>query len=602
MDKIRELIGNLLNLKNLPEASEDNPLSGFSAEQLATAESKAREAFSAAKESRDLEAIELTAATIQAAVAEVTRRDTVEKETEARITALETAITPAPVVETPEADPEPEEEEVEAVTPEVAAPPVAEVETPVVEETVSERIAASVSTSTTSTLPEATIEITSPVVPTATGKPKSSKPLVTITAAGDVNGYSPGQSMQPSDIGAAFVTKGEAIKIGRQPGRSSVALLDVTYPEDRTLSSQNTAETNTARIMEVVASAQEATRRNLEAIVASRDPEEIEELTAAGGLCAPVNVRYELFTVGSDSRPLRDSFTRFGANRGGIQFNAPPTLVDVDGSVALYTETQDAEGTDYPKDCIRVDCGELVTVKVKAVTLCMEVGNFMNLSNPEAFRAWWGLGKVHHARVAETDLWTSMDALSTNVLAGEGLGAAPDTIAQITKGTSQYRWRHRIAPETPLRVRAPAFLRDILRVDLARRAPGDNTLAVTNAEVARFFAVSNTAVTWVLDAQSPGGTSGDIQGAGAINPWPTSVDVNIAIDGTFLFLDMGRLDFGTEIRDFTMIRQNDVGAFLESFEELAFVGPEAIQLTLNICPDGTSAGPDADFAPCTSGS
>lgn len=602
MDKIRELIGNLLNLKVLPEGSEDNPLAGFSAEQLAAAESKAREAFSAAKESRDLEAIELTAATIQAAVAEVTRRDTVEKETEARITALETAIAPVAVVETPEPDPEPEDEEEEAVTPEVAAPPVAEIEVPVAEETVAERIAASVSETTTSTTPAPDVTITTPVVPTATGKPKSSKPLATITASGDVNGYTPGQAMRPDDIGEAFVTKGTAIKVGHQAGRSGVATIHVDYPDNRTLSSDDNANTNTAKIMEVVAAAQEETRRNLQALLASSDPAELEELTAAGGLCAPVNVRYDIFTVGSDARPLRDSFTRFGANRGGIRFNSPPVLVDVDGSVAVYLEADDDSGSRYPKDCIRVDCGADNEVEVSAITLCMEVGNFQRLSFPENFRAWWQLGKVHHAREAETTLWNRMDTLSTAVTAGEGLGAYSDSITQIIRAASQYRWRHRILPETPLRLRAPAFLRDIMKVDLLRRAAGDNQLAPTNADIARGFAAHNIAVTFILDAQSPGGTSGDIQAAGALNPWPSTVEVNLAIDGVFLFLDMGRLDFGTEIRDFDQIRQNDVGAFLETFENLAMVGPTPIQLTLNICPDGTTAGVDANFAPCVTGS
>ena len=53
---------------------------------------------------------------------------------------------------------------------------------------------------------------------------------------------------------------------------------------------------------------------------------ELSAITAAGGFCAPLETRYDLFTIGETARPIRDSLPGFQANRGGIRYFTSPTL------------------------------------------------------------------------------------------------------------------------------------------------------------------------------------------------------------------------------------------------------------------------------------
>lgn len=623
MDEIREAIKELLGLKDLPEGED---LSGFSEEQLEQAAEKAMESFRQAKDDKDLQAATEAHAVAKAIQAEGARRDEEAAQIEEKFAELESDLEVEDEADAEAGDGDDDgkgddegkddeaaddgadddgkvsaEDETDA---EEAAEEKAKVEAKVNDAKEPEAVAAAIKTAVKTK-------------PRSKGKPRNSTPLAVLTAAADVKDHSVGSAITVNDLSEAFVSRAEALlATGKIASQSALATARVKYPENRKLDPQNTAEANSNIINPVVLQAQEETFKTLRRMAMTDDLEELEELTAAGGLCAPVDTRYDIMQIGDDVRPLRDSLPRFNARRGGIRYvvgTSIPLPFDitgsyentVDGSVAIYTEADDTTGSRYPKDCLRVECPTWEEVVVKAITLCMITGTWQRLTYPEAFRAWWRAGQVLFARTAETELWDDMVALSTAITAGEGLGATSDVLSQVGRAATQLRWRFRINPKTPMRLWAPDFLKEIMKTDLARRQPGDglaDTLGATDAQLARYFAARNIAVSFVLDGQSPGGASGDIQSAGALNPWPSTVDTILAPEGTFIGLDMGQLNFGTEIRDFDMIRQNDVGAFYESFENVAKVGPQAFKLNLNICPDGTTAGPDADFDPCTLGS
>lgn len=589
---LKQIIAELLGLKKAPAEISD--------EQLQQADAKARELYAQAKEDGNFEAAKAAVEHVKAIDAESASRREAAEEAAKKFADLEAEL-PEPVAET---DPEPEPEPAPEPTPDPEPTPEAEVEpekvtvaadaTPVVEEAPCD--------------PDPVVEAPKrkPVTPKPSAPPAPREPLVRITAGGDLEGVSAGATLAPEKIGELFVSDAEHRKGAKDSGRKVIAKIHRSeYPSDRQLSSRDSIETNTEKINTAIAEAQERTSKLLKSIVASSDVAELEELTAEGGLCAPVNVRYEIFTVGTTERPLKNSFTRFGATRGGIRFNAPPTLASITDGIQITLESEDASGARYPKPCLRIDCGQDTEVAVSAISLCMEAGNYDRLFFPENFEAWWGLGRVAFAREAEENLWARMETLSTAVSAvtpADELSAVPDILAAVDRATAQYRWRHRIAPTTPLRVRTQAWITNYLRADLARRQTGDSTLAVTDAEIVRYFAARNVALTLVYDANSPGGTSGDVQGVGALNPWPDSVELNISVDGVFLYLDGPELNFGTDIRDFDQIRNNDMGAFMEEFEELAMVGPTPIHVTIDTCPRGMTSGINSSYDPCPEGS
>lgn len=565
MDKILETIKGLLNLDALPEGDD---FSGLSTEQLQDALSKASTEFSTANDAKEVAKATEFHAAVKAIGAELATR---AKETEKTDKAL--AKMASEVSEFTKSDPDPSDPPAD---PDPETPPVDPDTSPAPEPVV---------TASAPSAAAAPAPATPEPVPAPSAPPAPATPKVEILASAGLDSHSAGSRMEVADLAEEFVKRGHAVKGSRMGAKSKVAEIVASYPEDRILSRDDPAHVTMQKVNPIIAEAWEATYKRNQEIVAcdSRDSEALNELTAAGGLCAPVNVRYDICQQGSDVRPLRDSLVRFNANRGGIQFISPPSLADVVDSAQVITAEQDATGYEYPKDCIRVECGDPVEVTVEAISLCMEVGNFTNLSYPELFRAWWGYGQVWHSRVAETELWDGMCALSATRDATNrwGTGAARTTLSEIERYAEQLRYAYRIAPTTPLRLWAPSWLKAVLRTDLRNQMPGDSAISVSDAQLVRYFAEMNIAVTFVLDGQDPGD---------ADEAFPTQVVVILALEGTFLFLDMGTLNFGTEIRDFTLIRQNDVGAFMETFENVAAVcnGPQCI--TLPICPNGATVG------------
>jgi hypothetical protein len=78
------------------------------------------------------------------------------------------------------------------------------------------------------------------------------------------------------------------------------------------------------------------------------------------------------------------------------------------------------------------------------------------------------------------------------------------------------------------------------------------------------------------------------QGANALVEFPDSFAWYIFAEGTFLFLDGGTLDIGI-IRDSTLVGTNDYRMFLETFEGIAKVGVESVQVTSTINVNGVAA-------------
>lgn len=575
---IRARIAALLGLDSAPEGED---LTGFSADQLDKAEKTAQKQFAAARKDRDVEAATAAVEEIEAVGAEKTKRAELSAKVDEELAALEARTTPVAEDPTPDptpADPEPTPAPVEPTpTPEPTPEPVVAAAPPEPEPT--------------------------PAVPAPSPSPVNTTPLVVVTAAGDVQNHSAGAVMTMEHVGPAFKSKSEAILAAKDGSRKGIAhmdWLDQYRTENRFLDERDNSDVNTEKINAVIADAQARTAENLRAIVAAgrkNDKDEIRSLTAAGGLCAPVNVRYEVYQVGSTARPIRDGLTRFGATRGGIRFNSPPVLSDLATGVNVYTHANDVSGYGAGKGCVRIGCGADKEVKVSNIPLCMIVGNYQRMYFPENFAAWWALGNVQHSRKAEQTLWDRMVTLSTSVTTAEHFGATRDVLASVTRAAIQYRNRFRIDRETPLRILLPDWAEDLMLTDLARQEPGDAALEVTDADLVRYFAVRGIAVTYTLDGQEMNAT----QDAGGLNPWLTNLEAIMFAEGTFLFLDGGSLDFGTEIRDFTQIRANDSGAFMETFEEVAFVGNQSIHLTMDVCPSGITQAP-ATISICTSGS
>lgn len=410
---------------------------------------------------------------------------------------------------------------------------------------------------------------------------KTVTPKAALVAGADLRSHTAGAPIATlEELADEYFLKAEAMSGLGKPGRAVVASIDIrqSFPDELKLGHDPIA--NSEKIAKVLA--------------------ERKAIVAAGGICGPLEARYEIENISTDARPLRDALPRFQAPRGGVRFVPPPRLTDVDGAVGIWTDADDIQASsdeNKKKPILVIDCAEEDTVKIYGVTSRARFGNFLARFSPERFRSMWEKVGALAARTAEDELWDAMVSASTPVGTGQGLGTARDVLAAIGRASAYFRNRHRMPETATLRLYAPTLLKSNIREDLARQLPGDNTLAVADAEIDRFFAARNVNVDWLLDARQEIGPETGL----ALDGWASTYQVILSHEGAFGFLDGGTLDLGVEIRDSSLNAQNNVEAFTESFEAVAFWGEESLVIDLDVCPSGKVAG-TVSFDPCSTGS
>ena len=392
--------------------------------------------------------------------------------------------------------------------------------------------------------------------------------LVSITAGADIPGYTAGSQMQDKNsIAEAMAARLHGLRRvkGGDGEQHIVASITTKFPESRTLSQD--VDSNSVKIREAVGP---------------------EALVAAGGYSTPYEVKYDIFGIGTNYRPIRDSLPRFAADRGGIRYITPPVLSGYAGAVGIWTVANDIAGTSTgTKDSLTVTAATEVTAAADAVTLQIKFGNLMTRAYPELIARHNELGLIQHAREAEQQIITAISAASTAATTTSLIGVSRDFLVQVGLASAAYRIRHRLDPAQMLSVIAPAWVKAAIRADLTLSMPGDNSMAVVDSEIEGYLAARDVRVTWSPDMF--GSTSfATTQGANALVEVPDSFAWYIFAEGTFLFLDGGTLDIGI-IRDSTLVGTNDYRMFLETFEGIAKVGVESVQVTSTINVNGVAA-------------
>jgi hypothetical protein len=342
-----------------------------------------------------------------------------------------------------------------------------------------------------------------------------------------------------------------------------VASVTTQYGEDRMLSTD--AESNQAKIDAVVGQ---------------------EALVASGGHAAPFEVKYDIYGIGSTTvRPLRDSLPKFQADRGGIRFVTPPSFAagTYADAVGIWTAATDTAPYANTKTSLTVTAAQEQTVSTDAVTLQLQFGNLMTRAYPELIARHNELALVQHAREAEQNIVSKIGNASTAVTTTSLIGFGRDFLVQVRRAAVAYRSRHRIDPKTQLKAIIPQWVYDAMAADLTLSMPGDGTLSVSESEINGYLANSN--VTLIA---SPDMTVFGSQGATALLEFPDSFDWFLFAEGSFLFLDGGTLDLGI-IRDSTLVGTNDYKMFVETFENVAFVGIESLKITSTISVNGVAA-------------
>ena len=420
---------------------------------------------------------------------------------------------------------------------------------------------------------------------------------VAITAGADIPGYTAGSTIDSiQEVAVAMEKRIHSLRRvnGGDGEQHIVASFSTIYPEERTLSTD--PESNKAKIDAVVGQ---------------------QALVASGGHAAPFEVKYDIFGLGSTTdRPVRDLLPKFQADRGGVRFVTPPTLIsltnananaasvyDYANAVGLWNETTASpsvasftnnisDNTTTVKGSLTVSAAAENTAQTDAVTLQLQFGNLMTRAYPELISRHNELALVQHAREAELVLLdkigTASKAVNAHAATTEAaslIGVARDFLIQVRKAAVAYRSRHRLSPETRLKAIVPAWIYDAMAADLALNMPGDGNLGVGAAEIKGYLAGSNVDLVASLDLGSFGAQPG---ASAKLLEFPDSFSWYLFAEGTFLFLDGGTLDLGI-IRDSSLVNTNDYKMFIETFEGVAFVGVESLKITTNISINGVAA-------------
>lgn len=509
---------------------------------------------------------------------EVVRREEETATHEAEKAELLAILNP-PEAET-EAPEEPETPEEEPEDPEVPEAPIVEA------------IAAAATPPPVRTRPRAPSVADIPraaIRPESRPRLEADKPTVTLTAAGDIPGFSAGMPIEEKDIGRAFAEKAHAL-LASGRGSASVVSMRIEYPEERQLSPRETSGSIMEKVDAITASG--ARTRGLSVNGPSA-------LVAAGGLCAPTQADYTFFRLGTPRRPVRDSLVRFGADRGGIRFIASPHLSDVAPGVSTWTHQTDAAWhSGLPtKPFVTVACGQETVVQVDAIPLALVIGNFNRMTFPELFEEWWNRANTQWARYADSVLLTQIAASCTATTTAQDLGFSRDLLVHLGTAADGYRSRNRMEPNDIVQVLTPFWVIGSMRADFARQHPGDDAVAKADAEIRGYFAASNIEPTFYLDSPTTGiNQVFTAQGAGPLEGYPATAQSFMFAPGSFLHLDGGVLDLGTEIRDWTLDQQNQVAAFMESLEAVAYKGLEALAVPVRVCNNGWTAAAQSTAA------
>lgn len=333
--------------------------------------------------------------------------------------------------------------------------------------------------------------------------------------------------------------------------------------------------------------------------------EDDEPITASGGLCAPVEPYYDILVLAENDRPLRGAFATFNAARGGIRLIPPPKLSDAAGAAGYITMAVDqaalggsgAQISAATKPCLHVACGTPVEYDVAAITSCLEFGNFTTRTFPEQMPAWMQLAAANQALLAEQKILDALSAVHTQVaeVNDSSLSATSQWLAQVAKYGSYLRNRHRMAPDTPLRLLAPAWAIRMFTADMLFRKWDDpSQIVVAQAEIEGYLRELNANVTWYVDSGTGknqlvnGGTAITGTPAGPVH-FPATVDWHLFPEGSWLRLDSGMLDLGI-VRDSSLNSLNNFRIFSETFEAMAYVGLEGLEIVSPLFASGLVAG------------
>jgi hypothetical protein len=413
------------------------------------------------------------------------------------------------------------------------------------------------------------------------------RPELVITAAADVPRYAPGQAIPSMDqLTEATINRAKSLGV-TQGAPAFTPLASIERKFELTIDERMHPD-----------AIREAYEGLITPYAGSRAA--MEGLVAAGGWCAPSEIRYDFFQI-SEVAGMWDVPT-FGVQRGGLRWPQSLSLSDffaLSGAPASglstnatmpweWTETDDiqaATGTSPTKACLRPPCPSFDEARLRAFGICVLAGNLTQDAFPELIRHFIAQVVVAHARVINRRM--ILTAVAGSTATSPTVTAAGSPTAALLGGFElnavDYRQKHGMSDSAVLEGVLPSWVLGLMRSDMAKRNGGDYfaNLNIADAQIREFFDTRNIRMQWVQDWQTRLATGIAPIGGTAPVTWPTSVQGLLYAPGTWGRGNGMRLDLGV-VRDSVLNADNDhTAAWSEEATLLAKFGHESRVLTFD---------------------
>lgn len=319
----------------------------------------------------------------------------------------------------------------------------------------------------------------------------------TLVAAADVPGFKTGEDLGDlKRVAEAFIARARAFG-----GKNEEGLATGVYSM-----SPNARRFGVAKIQkpenEFTTGMDRPLDEQIDTIMAASREQRLPggSLVAAGGWCAPSETLYDFCSLETTEGLL--SIPEVTARRGGINFTKGPDfaalMADSDFGF-IQTEAQAEAGTEKP--CYAVECPPFTEVRLDAVGFCITAGILTNAAYPELIRRVLELAVVGHARRVNAQTISRISTLIGAAVDYAEVGAATsDVLDALVIQALRLRYLYSMSPNATIEVILPVWAREIIRADLSRRT-GVDLLAITDADISRYFGVRNLSVQWVYDYQ-----------------------------------------------------------------------------------------------------
>lgn len=326
-----------------------------------------------------------------------------------------------------------------------------------------------------------------------------------------------------------------------------------------------------------------------------------EALVAAGGWCAPSEIRYDFFNIVAEDG-LLDLPSVGVLNRGGIRWPVSPSFNDIvsasPNGLWTWTEADDISALDGTptKPCVRIPCPDFDEMRLDCDGLCVTNGNLTDYAYPELVANFLRLIFAARAHLTNARIIGLLVGESDAVTAGGSSdGFINALFSAVDVQAWDYRTRFAMADDAILETVFPSWVLGALRSDWIRRTGIEDVNLATGA-IIDMFDLRSVRAQFVQDWQ--------VRGAGLpgnplapITDWPDEVDFLLYAPGTFVRGSGLSLDLGV-VRDSTLNATNDhTAAWMEDCYLVAKLGHESRLVTVDLCASGQTGAADITCVP-----